>query len=1007
MRLLTITSSVIAISCALAAAPVMAQEVEQETVVEEGDGDGDIVVTATRRETNLLTTPIAISAIGGEELESRGIVDVSKFDNLVPNLKINDQSGQGAGAINITIRGIGNSSFIEIGDPNVALHVDGVYTARPQAGFNLLFDAERLEVARGPQGTLYGRNATVGAINIINNRPDAGDLSGSVSVGYGRFNEFTLGGVLNVPIIEDVLALRGTALRRDRDTYYDLQFDDVAAQQFQDQFGFDLENDSPYIQRFPNFLDDNEGAGSIDQVTYRISALFTPTSNFSLYGSYENFDSQSPFNPVTTVDAPYTAFLSSPNYLDQQIETFRGEVKWEIADSVELKGVYGNQDYFHENLYDLDGGQIRFAPEYLCSIGDPACVNPQDGDVIGDFEQTFYDRAWRTDSESFEITASSTYDSDVQWTIGYYNFQENTARNFWVDLPFTSDGLINFNQPDREATSEAFFGRVEWQVSDQFRLTGGLRRTEDVRQDTNVNRFDRFPGNGDFGGFGVPFLVDQTGLTDLEFLCSRGPQVGPCQGVNSPHDGSAINIPGNPGAPIPGLNQGFAAAPGSPIFEIQQGIVNATAPNATVFTGAVGQAELDQIAALLSEGEQVALIGAAQQFPRVFSPRRETGYTDFLLTAEWEPNDGTYLYATVASGHKAGSQEIFYQPRLGQFVNSILDPEEVISYELGWKQRFDNGLDIQLTGFYFDYKDKQQSVFVNGGDLFCAETFGDFNGDGLLESFVTFLEGVPIFSASAGLINNGGADVRPDGQFALNDESIATAIENCSAGSTPEGGALANNPGVPDFVELQQVNFGDAKIAGLELEYQWRLGPDTRLNGYVTYNVQNELSSANVDALPFALNDALNCGDRTVETGCANIADVDGNELAFAPDFTFRAQLEHDFGIGDAGATLTPRVGLTYNSSYYLNIFNVGCYDSVRLGRTICNEGDRVGDFAIVDANLRFEPGNNRFWAEVYGNNLTGTTYKTNIVRPTSADNKSVFGFNERPSYGIRIGANF
>ena len=93
--------------------------------------------------------------------------------------------------------------------------------------------------------------------------------------------------------------------------------------------------------------------------------------------------------------------------------------------------------------------------------------------------------------------------------------------------------------------------------------------------------------------------------------------------------------------------------------------------------------------------------------------------------------------------------------------------------------------------------------------------------------------------------------------------------------------------------------------------------------------------------------------------------------------------------------------------AYYLNIFNVGCYDSVRLGETLCNEGDKVKDFAIVDANLRFEHGDGKLWAEIYGNNLFGTTYKTNIVRPTSADNKSLYSFNERPTYGLRVGAKF
>ena len=1012
-------ASPVALATALMATPAFGQAAPDS--VASGDeelpltaaseaGDGDIVVTATRRETTLLTTPAAVSAVTGEELASKGIVNATGFDNLVPNLKINDQSGQGAGALQISIRGIGNSSFIEIGDPNVALHVDGVYTSRPQAAFNLLFDAQRLEVARGPQGTLYGRNATVGSINIINNRPHPTEVSADVAVSYGRFDERSVGGVVNIPIIRDVLAVRAAALWRKRDTQYDLRDDDIARAQFLSRFNFDLDQ-SPYRQRYGNGLDKSSGAGSIDQFSWRVSGRLTPLEGLEAYVSYERFDNNSPFSPLTTHDAPYTAWLSTPHHLDQTIETVRGEVKYNVGGAVEIKGVFGDQNYFHENLFDLDGGSYRFSPEFTNPLGAGGNGNPFFGGDSLEFEQTFYDRAWKTRSRSYELVATSTYDSPLQWIAGYYRFKENTYRDFWVDLPFTSDGLINFNQPDREATSDAFFGRLEYAVTDRIKFTGGLRQTSDTRTDTGVNRFDRFPGNGDFGGYGVPFLVDQAGLTDLEFLCSRGPQVGPCAGINSTYSGAAINLGNNPGAPIPGLTQGFAAAPGSPLAQVQAAIVGLTAPNAKVFNAAITtDAQLRDISSLLSAGEQVALVGNAAAFPRVFFTTQDFKYTDWSATASWTPVDGTFLYGTVSTGHKAGSEEIFYQPRLGQFINSILKPERVVNYEAGIKQRFGAGRNIALTGFYMDYKNKQQSVFVDGGDLFCAQTFGDFNGDGYIEDFVKNLGGVGIFSQSAALLNGafGGAtqDGPPgvDGQPGWRPNDIAQIASLCAAGSTSSRGALADSPGVPNFVELLQINFGNAKIAGLELEYNWKFGESTRLSGYTTLNVINKFDNANTDALPFNLNDSLNCGDRV--GGCPTIATVNGNELPFAPDVTVRAQLEHDFRIDKVG-TFTPRVGVTYNGSYWLSIFNVDCYDSVRLGRQVCNEGDKVKSYATVDLNLRYTNPSEKFWAELYGTNVTGTTYETNIVRPTSADNKSLYSFNERATYGLRLGAKF
>src|SRR5262249_42292450 len=110
-----------------------------------GDGANNVVdegiVTATRREKNLMEKHRAVSVLGGADSEERGIVSIAKLDTLVPNMKVVDQQNQGMGAVQISLRGIVNSSFIEIGDPNVGFHVDGVYMGRPQAALNLLFDA--------------------------------------------------------------------------------------------------------------------------------------------------------------------------------------------------------------------------------------------------------------------------------------------------------------------------------------------------------------------------------------------------------------------------------------------------------------------------------------------------------------------------------------------------------------------------------------------------------------------------------------------------------------------------------------------------------------------------------------------------------------------------------------------------------------------------------------------------------------------------------------------------
>jgi iron complex outermembrane receptor protein len=125
----------------------------------------EIVVTATKRETNLMDTPIAITVMTEEALVQQGIANVKDIDKLVPNMDITIDSSQSAPVI--SMRGVRSTNITELGDPAVGLHLDGIYSPRPQGAMALMFDVERVEAQRGPQGTLFGRNSTVGNINII------------------------------------------------------------------------------------------------------------------------------------------------------------------------------------------------------------------------------------------------------------------------------------------------------------------------------------------------------------------------------------------------------------------------------------------------------------------------------------------------------------------------------------------------------------------------------------------------------------------------------------------------------------------------------------------------------------------------------------------------------------------------------------------------------------------------------------------------------------------------
>ncbi|KTE22601.1 hypothetical protein ATE67_01285 [Sphingopyxis sp. H050] len=195
-----------------------AQAAQAQDVPPAGDtasyGDDEIIVTAQKRETNLQDTPLAISAIGGTAMEERGIDDVNNLQSYVPNLRV----GQEQDGVKITLRGIGIQGTSSITDNGVAFYQDNFYVSRPAGGSAVFYDVNRVEVLRGPQGTLYGRNATGGVINVISNEPSKGNFAGEVGASYGSRNLWEVRGWLNAPL-GDVAAVRISAVYTEEDGY--------------------------------------------------------------------------------------------------------------------------------------------------------------------------------------------------------------------------------------------------------------------------------------------------------------------------------------------------------------------------------------------------------------------------------------------------------------------------------------------------------------------------------------------------------------------------------------------------------------------------------------------------------------------------------------------------------------------------------------------------------------------------------------------------------------------
>ena len=206
-----------AVLALLAAAPALAQT---SPAPAEGGDTQRVTVTATKRQTTVQDTPLAVTAFGQRDLDKAQVKDLSTLQALVPNLTV-EQHGD-SGGVHVFLRGIGSTNHTELGDPAVAFHVDGIYSPRPQGATALMFDLASVEVARGPQGTLFGRNATAGSVNLVTAKPKLGDASGFVGFVVGDRNRLAVQGAMNLPL-SDTAALRLAAISDQQDGWVDFQ----------------------------------------------------------------------------------------------------------------------------------------------------------------------------------------------------------------------------------------------------------------------------------------------------------------------------------------------------------------------------------------------------------------------------------------------------------------------------------------------------------------------------------------------------------------------------------------------------------------------------------------------------------------------------------------------------------------------------------------------------------------------------------------------------------------
>ncbi|KQX25014.1 MULTISPECIES: TonB-dependent receptor [unclassified Sphingomonas] len=436
-RLVTFEKRRLLMGAAMAAA-ILAPSVAMAQDADTGDSVGiaEIVVTAEKRETTAQKTPIAMSVLDASALERNGVSNLLDLTSLAPSLNFAQNSVNTI----ITIRGVSSRDTTEIGDPAVSISQDGFYYQRP-FGFNdTIYDLERVEVLRGPQGTLYGRNATGGAINVITAKPTK-EFSGKASIGYGNYNAITAEGAVNVPL-SDTIQARASFMMNKRDGY-----------------------------RKNNY--NGRDGDDADSVSGRLQVKFTPTERLSLLLSGQ----------VTSIGGVGPTFYGVP---------FNGPVNNNVRPPLDRNGsVLGlprqSLDGTNKSIqltadYDFDFATLT----YLGGYRNQKYRQVRDLDGIAKSDAYFLPSEDARDWQH-EVRLTSNADGPFKWQAGAFYFREkNSTETFFSTFtspiaPGQALARFAFIYPSVIARSKAAFGQASYEIIPGLQLEAGVRYSKDYK----------------------------------------------------------------------------------------------------------------------------------------------------------------------------------------------------------------------------------------------------------------------------------------------------------------------------------------------------------------------------------------------------------------------------------------------------------------------------------------------------------------------------------------------
>jgi iron complex outermembrane receptor protein len=632
----------------------------------------ELVVTAEKREQSLQDVPVAISAFSSEKRDLVGINSVQDMTNFTPGLTYNNSGDR------ISLRGIGRVTNVQAADGAVAIYSDGVYTSSTfEASKQPLF-IDRVEVLRGPQGTLYGRNSIGGAINVISKRPSR-EFEAEVRATVGNYGYSVLAGTMSGPITEGLRFRVNAQWEKQRDGWYQNtvpgkpdEGNVIDQTYFEAQLAADFGEHAEGWIKFSNFGWNNGGGGLGGRASYtpfpynstqERDAVFYLNQGFGCSGvptGVVNTSSTGCVNPAINDPRKFAADTPASVALDRTF-VLAAEYTYHF-DTMDLKYIGGGSTYHYTLIGDNDGGAISAFTVPIAAFNPAAPVASQPcpatnlaipgacqplrvfTQAVSTYEE---DKHW----VSHELNLSSSGDGPLQWLAGVYYYHEAYKQPVSVRLGDQAqfaqpvNGAANPNRlwydtrPDFEDKSYAAFGQFDWKFAETLKLTAGLRYSHDHKFGQEEARLVCFAligcgtGAAQFGSF-TP-SVDITAAA-----------------VGTGKDASGNLLPG--------------------------------VKTATVIDPTTGLAKRELDASWEATTGTVGL--------------------------EWTPNSDTLVYGKYSRGYKAGGFNSGIVAPVVQFP--LTDAEHNDAFEVGLKWNYGRTFQANLAAYYYNYENFQAPVSI-------------------------------------------------------------------------------------------------------------------------------------------------------------------------------------------------------------------------------------------------------------------------------------------------------